>query len=142
MALELTDTRTGARVSPADVGFGISQVLPVVTQLLLGGEQTLLIEQPEIHLHPRLQARLGTLFASAIANGAQIVAETHSELLILRIQKLIAEGALDSRAVQVLYVGADSDGSWIRTLQIGEDGHFQDEWPHGFFEERYDEWAN
>ncbi len=62
-ALSLTDKLTGVTTSILDVGFGISQVLPVIVQSLLAHNKTLLIEQPEIHLHPRLQAELGSLFA-------------------------------------------------------------------------------
>lgn len=144
LALELTDRRTNVAVSPLDVGFGISQVLPVVAQLLVGGGRSLLIEQPEIHLHPRLQARLGSLFVEALCldPDMQIIAETHSELLILRIQSLIAKGALSADDVQVVYVGAGPSGSWIEELPLSAQGHFLKEWPGGFFEERYDEWLS
>ena len=78
--LQLTDSRTGIPVSPTDVGFGVGQVLPVLTQLLVSKDQVLLFEQPEIHLHPRLEAELGSLFAKSISspNNNQLIVETHS----------------------------------------------------------------
>jgi len=139
--LLLRDRRTGVEVAPTDVGFGIGQVLPIVVESVISREGTLCIEQPEIHLHPALQAKLGELFADRVQKGhQQFVLETHSEHLILRLQRLVRRGTLRPDQLAVLHVGADPDGQGrIRHLRLGENGDFLDEWPNGFFDERFDE---
>ncbi|MCC6176111.1 MAG: DUF3696 domain-containing protein [Chloroflexi bacterium] len=140
--LRLHDTVTGTEVSLVDVGFGVSQVLPVIVQSALPGRRTVLIEQPEIHLHPRLQAELGDLFAECINDGTgdkQFILETHSEHLILRLQRLIRAGRLKASDVSVLYVMKQEDGSDCYPIRMDRDGDFIDEWPEGFFEEGYRE---
>lgn len=143
VAIALTDRRTGVAVTPADVGFGISQSLPIVVELLSNRESIIAIEQPETHLHPRLQARLADLFIDATQEGGQgnqLLIETHSEHLMLRVQRRIREGALDPRNVSVLYVDQGPDGeTTVMPLRLSEQGEFLDEWPHGFFDERLDD---
>lgn len=143
VAIALTDTRTRVNVTPADVGFGISQVLPIVVELLARRDSIIAIEQPETHLHPRLQARLADLLIDATQEGGQgnqLVVETHSEHLMLRVQRRIREGALDPKNVAVVYVDQAADGeTTVKQLRLNEQGEFLDEWPHGFFDERLDE---
>ncbi|KAB1925785.1 DUF3696 domain-containing protein [Micromonospora noduli] len=143
VAIVLTDRRSGVQVTPADVGFGISQVLPIVVELLSRRESIIMIEQPETHLHPRLQSRLADLFietARVGGRGNQVIVETHSEHVMLRIQRRIREGTLDAGDVQVVYIDQDSEGSAVvHRLRVDTDGNFVDEWPHGFFEERLGE---
>ena len=143
VAMILTDLRSGVEVSPADVGFGVSQLLPIVVELLARSNSVLCIEQPEIHLHPALQTELGDLLieaTSATGRANQVLVETHSEHLVLRLQRRIREGTLDPEDVAVLYVDQDAEGeARISRLALGGDGSFLDEWPHGFFEERLDE---
>ena len=139
-SLRLIDERSATAVSMVDVGFGISQVLPVIVQSMLSRDNIILIEQPEIHLHPRLQAHLGTLFFQGFKeSGNQFIVETHSEHLILRLQKLLREGLLAPSDISVIYVTKDEQGSHCVTLPIGSNGEFLQEWPEGFFEEAFNE---
>jgi predicted ATPase len=143
VALVLTDRRAGVDVTPADVGFGVSQVLPIVVQLLAKQRSVICIEQPEIHLHPRLQTRLADLLIETTAQDGranQVLVETHSEHLVLRLRRRIREGTLESDRVAVLYVDTDADGaSRVTRLRLDDQGDFLDEWPAGFFDERLEE---
>ena len=153
IALVLMDKQSHTRMTLADVGFGINQLLPVIVEGLAETASgpsyffspygsILCIEQPEIHLHPRLQAEVADLMieTSLGSKGKQWIVETHSELLIRRIQRRIAEGILDPSDVSVIYVDPQVDtGSKIELLRLGEDGEFIDDWPKGFFEEGYNE---
>jgi len=140
-ALRLVDKDTGVNVSIQDVGFGISQVLPVIVQSMLSRNSTLLIEQPEIHIHPRLQAELGSLLTECIKPpfDNQFIIETHSEHLMLRLQKLIRKGELKPEDISVIYVDRGTEGSKCLHLRLDEEGDFIDEWPGGFFEEDFNE---
>ena len=139
--------QTGVSASVRDVGFGVSQVLPIIVQSLLSRNKTLLIEQPEIHLHPALQAELGDLFIQS-ALGEQkntFILETHSEHLLLRIMRRIREtfqGNLPEglppvrpEDVTVLYVERDGQQSIVREMPLNERGELVKAWPGGFFEE-------
>lgn len=139
--LRLTDQRTNVTVSPLDVGFGISQILPIIVQSLLAEGRIICVEQPEIHLHPRLQAEFGSLLAEAIKTKQrnQFIIETHSEHLVLRMQRLIRKGDLSPADVAVIYVHKTEAGSTATELRLDESGDFVDEWPEGFFAERLNE---
>jgi predicted ATPase len=131
-----------------DVGFGLSQVLPVIVQSLISKKKNILIEQPEYHLHPRLQAELGDMFIEAALGERRntFLIETHSEHLILRILRRIretAEGTLPADLppikpddVSVVYVQPGDAGSRIIPLPVNEEGEFTEPWPEGFFTER------
>jgi predicted ATPase len=135
-----------AGISPLEVplpqvGYGISQLLPIIVQSLLGRSQTILVEQPELHIHPRLQAEVGDLFA-ATSRGPQenrYIVESHSETLALRLQRRIREGKLKADDVSVVYVDPGQNGATIVRLRLDEYGNFVDEWPGGFFEENFNE---
>jgi hypothetical protein len=143
VAVILTDLRSGVEVSPADVGFGISQVLPIVVEALARQGSVICVEQPEIHLHPALQAQLADLLIESTAEEGranQFLVETHSEHLVLRLQRRIREGSLSPDRVNVIYVD-QAEGGTTRCshLRLDKHGDFLDEWPHGFFDERLDE---
>ena len=123
-------------VSLADVGYGISQILPFIVQSFAGSGQTITIEQPEVHIHPRLQADLGSLLAAAIRmpHGNQFIIETHSEHLVLRLQRLIREGTLRPKDVAINYVSRGKDGSRVERLDLDNKGEFVKPWPDDFFE--------
>ncbi|MBK8915397.1 MAG: AAA family ATPase [Phycisphaerales bacterium] len=125
-------------VALSDVGFGISQILPFLVQTLASNGQIISIEQPEVHIHPKLQADLGDLLAEAISEpySHQFLVETHSEHLILRLQKLVRERRLKPADISVIFVSRGAEGSRARRLRLDESGRFIDEWPGGFFAER------
>ncbi|MDZ8185780.1 MAG: DUF3696 domain-containing protein [Nostoc sp. ChiSLP02] len=139
--LVLIDKRTKTPVSHRDVGIGISQVIPILVSCYGLSDALVAIEQPEIHLHPRLQAELGSVFAESIKPpyNNRFILETHSEHLMLRLQKLIREGNLSPEDVSVIYVDCDSEGSQCLELRLDEEGDFIDEWPDGFFEDDFRE---
>jgi predicted ATPase len=120
-------------VNIADVGFGVSQVLPVLVALLVAqSEQVVYIEQPEIHLHPRAQVALAEIFAEAINRGVQVIVETHSELFLLGIQTLVAENQIAPQDVQLHWFSRSMDGSsTVTTAELDETGAFGD-WPEDF----------
>ena len=127
--------RGGARdmVSLADVGVGVSQTLPVLVALLAAQPgQLVYLEQPEIHLHPRAQSLLAEVFLDAIVRGVRVVAETHSALLLLGIQALVAEGKLDPSLVALHWFSRDTQGATVVTsAELDENGAFGD-WPEDF----------
>lgn len=133
----LEDSRTGLAVSTADVGFGISQVLPVIVHLMGNFDSTILIEQPEIHLHPMMQARLADIMIESVKNRKnRLVVETHSENILYRIQRRVREGAYDlSDGLQVKYVSNDSGMSTLRDMRMNEHASLIEPWPNGFMAE-------
>lgn len=141
--VRLLDTKreSSVEVSLSDVGFGISQLLPFIVQSLASKEQLISIEQPEVHIHPRLQADIGDLLSLAIQEPRlnRFLIETHSEHLILRILKLIRKKELSPNDVSVIYVSKGKSGAIAKNLRIDEDGYFIDQWPGGFFPERLNE---
>ncbi|MEI8390725.1 MAG: DUF3696 domain-containing protein [bacterium] len=139
-SVRLIELSTGIKVSVLDVGFGISQLLPIIVQSLLSQNKILLIEQPEIHLHPKLQGELGEFFAKNIKRTQnKFIIETHSENIILRLKKLIKKKELSKDDVSVIYVDKTKNGSVCHILKLDDNGDFIDNWPNGFFEESFEE---
>ena len=123
-------------VNIADVGFGVSQTLPVVVALLAAGPgQLVFIEQPEIHLHPRAQVAMAQLLANAAKRGVSVVAETHSSLILLGIQSLVAEGSLSPSDVALHWFLRDPETgiTTVRSAELDSAGRFGD-WPEDFDE--------
>lgn len=144
--LVLIDQRTNTIVTHRDVGIGISQVLPVLVMAYGSQGKLLAMEQPEIHLHPALQAELGDVFVEAALGerGNTFILETHSEHLILRIMRRMRETYLKKETglprvtpedVSVLYVEPDGNRSIVREMPLNEMGELVKSWPGGFFEE-------
>lgn len=142
----LLDEQQKTLVSHRDIGIGVSQVLPVLVTAYASHDSLLAMEQPELHLHPALQAELGDVFIeSAVKSRNTFVLETHSEHLILRIMRRIREttqgtlpeGVTPVRAedVAVLYVEPMPEGSIVREMPLNENGELVKAWPGGFFEE-------
>ena len=131
--------KNGRFNSLVDVGFGTSQVLPIVFELMAQKNRLMLIEQPELHLHPSAQAELGELFNDSIKFGNQLIVETHSVTLIERIRKLIRTGELSNKDVRIIYVQNEGNSGSSICKQIGflSNGDFDTAWPEkDFFGER------
>ncbi|HUJ08531.1 MAG TPA: DUF3696 domain-containing protein [Verrucomicrobiae bacterium] len=120
------------------VGVGVSQVLPILVMSLLADKDTTLIfEQPELHLHPMVQTRLGDFFLSIVLTGKQCLIETHSEYLVHQLRNRAAADASPNRVTQNLkmYFVEKKDGtSNFREVPVNEYGAILD-WPEGFFDQ-------
>lgn len=151
-SIQIIEKSSGIPLTLCDVGFGISQILPILVQSLMFDSKTILIEQPEIHLHPKMQAELGDFFISLAKSSSsqkQFIIETHSEHLLLRIMRrmratfngTLEEGLLPVTPddVSLIYVQPTDSGSIIRVLELDAEGRLLDPWPGGFFEEGFKE---
>ena len=157
--LIITDEREEIELEPADVGVGISQVLPVVVGAHDKNFTLLSIEQPELHIHPAIQCNLADELVNALFHSDQttvemqsdrvLLLETHSEHLMLRLLRRIRESydgelppgvkGLSPESISVVYVERENQGVKISHLPVTEDGDFEKKWPKGFFEERTEE---
>jgi hypothetical protein len=157
VTLELRDA-AGRHFNFEEVGSGLGYVLPVL--LAISTSDVAFLQQPELHLHPALQSQLADALIVALNDVAfgglqakgckQIIAETHSEHLLLRLLRRVRQTADPDRSLDphslgredlvVLYVDPKPDGtSTVKHLRIAKDGEFIDRWPKGFFEERWTE---
>ena len=133
-------------MTPHDVGVGLSQLIPVVTASVDQYGSLLLIEQPELHIHPRVQVGLGDLFLQA-ANKFErnLLIETHSEALLLRMMKRIRQTKDGDLPPDVPSAGADDIGVYliqnegkgvtVMQMHMNDRGEFLKPWPRGIFEE-------
>jgi len=120
----------GARKGPwrnlKDVGYGVSQALPILMEVMNGDpSRVFLLQQPEVHLHPQAQAALGSLFVNAAAEGRQLFVETHSDHLLDRVRMDIRDKKADLGAdgVSVLYFERKGLGARIHPLRFDENGN-------------------
>lgn len=149
----------GVETNIIDNGYGISQVLPIITDVctlscmgmhkekpfnyFIWCDYIEIIEQPELHLHPAAQSELADLFVNSILNGKgkkKILIETHSEHLIRKIQVLIAnkDCELTNDMVAIYYIDKDDQGcATVEEMKILENGKFESPWPSGFFDKGY-----
>ncbi|CAD6491732.1 MAG: AAA ATPase domain protein [Candidatus Argoarchaeum ethanivorans] len=136
----LKDPNTKTKVNLIDVGFGASQILPIIVQGFNTPKNSLiLIEQPEIHLHPKAQATMGDLLVDiAKSNERKLIIETHCDLLIRRVCKNILQKKIKHTDVVIYYFEPTDNGTEIKTITINENGQFEN-FPEGFFEEGFEE---
>lgn len=111
----------GPDANLVDVGYGVSQSLPIVIESIMAPEnEVMLVQQPEVHLHPKAQAALGTFFVElAASTSKQFIIETHSDHLVDRVRLAIAEGAIPESKVQLIYL--ERKGLDIKVHEIGLD---------------------
>ena len=136
-------TAFSKQVTIADVGFGMSQLLPIVVMGLRAPESSILIfEQPEIHLHPALQSKLADFMLKLAISGKRVLVETHSDYFIHRLRRRIAEDKSDKLRdmISILFVRPplEGKGAVIDPLRVDEYGVIEN-WPPDFFPESGDE---
>ncbi len=129
--------RGGAQdlVSIADVGFGVSQVLPALVAMQVAEPgQLVYLEQPEIHLHPKAQRSLAKLLADGAKRGARLMVETHSSILLRGIQTLVAKGELDPQLIKLHWFSRDeqSGETTVTSADLDDNGAFGADWPEDF----------
>jgi len=148
--LKLYDLGRGVDVDLTAVGTGISQIVPIIAAMVFDDVEVVMIEQPELHIHPRMQVQFGELMVDCLMSKRNHnqkqklhLIETHSEALLLRLMRRIREPSmagnrLESEDLAVYYVDmVDGATRIIKRIDIDVDGDFVDEWPGGFFEEAY-----
>lgn len=129
------------RVRLTDVGFGISQVLPVIVECFyVPSHSVVIFEQPEIHLHPSVQADLADLFIEAVQareylvgdRNIQLIVESHSEHFLRRLQRRIAEEAISHKNVAMYFCTTGKQGAALQELEVDPYGNISN-WPDNFF---------
>jgi predicted ATPase len=127
-------TKTGPEVLITDVGFGVSQLLPVLVLCYYVEEgSTIILEQPEIHLHPSVQASLADVLIDVVnERGLQIIVESHSEHLLRRLQRRVAEEKIASNETALYFCRLEDGESRIEKLDIDSCGNIRN-WPRDFF---------
>ncbi len=126
--------KDGPEVPLTDVGFGVSQVLPVLTLCYYADEGSILIlEQPEAHLHPKVQSDLADVLIDVVKNrNVQIILESHSEHLLLRLMRRIAEEDISVDQTALYFCQINEGTSEIERLKVDEYGNISN-WPQNFF---------
>ena len=135
---ELKVRNEAGQVSISDTGFGVSQVLPILVEAIrMKPGETLILEQPEIHLHPKTQSKLADFLICMAKSGRHFVIETHSEYMIKRLCLRIAQDQTDEtgKLINVQFVEQDrGEGAILTPVSINPYGSIEN-WPRGFFDE-------
>ena len=140
--VKVQKTPSSAQVLITDVGFGVSQILPVLALCYYVPEGSiLLLEQPEIHLHPSVQSGLADVLIDAMKNRKlQIIVESHSEHLLRRLQRRVADQTITPEQTALYFCEAGDTGSQLRRLDVDLFGNIRN-WPKDFFGDEYGEMA-
>ena len=133
ISISISNSISKDAVNIADVGLGVSQILPILVALLVAKEgQLVYLEQPELHLHPRAQVALAQILADAANRGVRVVVETHSSLLLIGIQTLIAEGKLKPEDTILHWFMRDAEGKTTVDSQTPDENGAYGDWQEDF----------
>ncbi len=135
-------TKSSPETSIMDVGFGVSQVLPVIVLLhYVPDGSIVLLEQPEIHLHPAVQSGLADLIVHAATHrNVQVIVESHSEHLLRRLQRRVAEGNIPADQTKLYFCDYKNAASSLTPLELNMFGEIKN-WPKDFFGDEFGEIA-
>lgn len=134
MRLELKSGVTSDWSRPANIGYGISYAFPILVAGLCATKvQSVIVDSPEAHLHPRGQSRIGSFLAQMASKDAQILVETHSDHVLNGIRLAVREGIIDPTLVTIYFFTNRSDEQVIQ-LSVDKNGRVRD-WPEGFFDQ-------
>ncbi len=131
---QINVTRKGKQSNIVDVGYGVSQALPILTDLIESPPKSgFLFQQPEVHLHPQAQAALGSFFVDYLdrSSSSTIVAETHSDYLIDRVRLCVRNEKIRSTDVSILYFESAGTGALVHQMNIDSEGNIQNV-PEGY----------
>jgi predicted ATPase len=131
---QINVTRKGKQSNIVDVGYGVSQALPILTDLIESPQRSgFLFQQPEVHLHPQAQAALGSFFVDYLdrSSGSIIVAETHSDYLIDRVRLCVRNEKIRPRDVSILYFESVGTDALVHQMSIDAEGNIQNV-PEGY----------
>ena len=123
---------SGAHANIMDVGYGVSQSLPILVDVMSASEEMFILQQPEVHLHPRGQAELATFFVdSACSHGNRFLIETHSDYIIDRVRIDVRQGRLPAEDVSILYFESSGSAVRVHELTLDDQGNLRDV-PEGY----------
>ena len=115
-----------------DVGYGVSQSLPILVDIHSHRDSLFLLQQPEVHLHPRAQAELATVFAESVRkNGNSFMIETHSDHIVDRMRILVRQGKIPAEDVSILYFEPVRNAVQIHNIEVDGDGNLENA-PSGY----------
>lgn len=124
-SFELIVEKNGSKRTLLDVGYGVSQVLPILYETAVADmNEIILVEQPEVHLHPSVQAALGTLFTKSISIHQILVVETHSDYLVDRIRLHVRRGEISPNDVGIMYLELHEGQTKLHHIELDNKGHF------------------
>ncbi|MCO8069829.1 AAA family ATPase [Acinetobacter lwoffii] len=148
LSYTIWDYKNDISVLPNEIGTGVSQLMPLIVAAINQKGGLVACEQPELHLHPRVQVAIGDLLIQNTEHVNYLI-ETHSEHLILRLLKRIRQNtdnelpegfkAFTKEEIAINYLEPSKEGVKVKKIRIDDDGEFKDRWPQGFFSERKDE---
>lgn len=147
-AYSIWDQHNDISVEPNEIGTGVSQLMPLIVAAITQKSGLVACEQPELHLHPRVQVAIGDLLSQNTEHVNYLI-ETHSEHLILRLLKRIRQNtdkelpfgfkAFTKEKIAINYLEPSKEGVKVKKIRVDDDGEFKDRWPQGFFSERRQE---
>jgi hypothetical protein len=146
--IALWDCHNNIEVTAADIGVGVSQLLPLLVAATVVENGLIVCEQPELHIHPRVQVAVGDMLLHT-TEGTNFLIETHSEHIVLRVLRRVRESSngkqpegmrpVSPKDISVIYLETLDGELRAQRLEVTDDGDFEDRWPGGFFEERDEE---